>query len=102
MVDSDSIKYVLRHRTHIGSLAQAADIWSIPVFEPGIEIDRLPVTGQLCFPIYAEMAHMLSHNILLCQGLHLLLGYPPHLIPVFAYTGVELDECHNLSVSIYP
>ena len=82
-------------------LAMAAKILSNRAFEPCPEIGALQINRHVCFLIYAEMPHLLADNIRLQQGLHLLLGYPPHLIPVEAYTGVELDEFVMRSVSIY-
>ena len=97
-----TIDDIMQHCPQIWMLAMASKIWSIRVFESGSQVGALPIEGHLCFLIYTEMPHLLADNIQLHHGLHLLLGYPPHLIPVEAYTGVELDEFVMRSVSIYP
>ena len=102
MIQQYTIDDIVQHRHHIRGLAMATNVWGIRVFEPRPEIGAMQIEGHLCFLIYVDITHLMSHNIRLHQGLHLLLGYPPHLIPVIAYTDVELDEYEKHSVSIYP
>ena len=83
-------------------LAIATHVRRIRVLEPGPEIDALQINGHFCFLIYPEIPHLLSDNIRLHQALNQLPGYPPHLIPAEAFTGIDLVTFQEHSIPIYP